>query len=199
MPNLKARDVVLPQQGQQSVVGVLANAKFAFVRAGRGWRIVEDAEEHGRVASVTLEEVVLRKAETNGNPAQQQLADRSDLIDVGDQRVAESRQRGEKIRAVQRQSRPNPRIVGSQLGAEVDSLLAIRPARGQLTIDWKVAAPRASAMRHRDRHLLFERRFEKLPRQRHRPIGEGRVDSMTGDIEKPELATCPIERLTNAS
>ena len=71
MPNLQTADFILLQQGQESVVGVLAHAKFVFIRAGRRRRIVEDAEKHGRVAGVALEEVVMRKAETDSNSTQQ--------------------------------------------------------------------------------------------------------------------------------
>ena len=99
---------------------------------------------------------------------------------------------------MQRKAGANPQIVGSQFGAEVDSFLAIGPARSQLTVHGKVAAPRAPAMRHRDRHLLFERRIEELTRERHQARGQGRGDSVARDVEKSELAARLVESRANA-
>ena len=85
MPNLETSDRVLLQQGQQSIVGVLAHAKFVFIGIGGRRRIIENPEEYRRVACVALEEVVLLEPETGGNSAQQELAYCSGLIYIGEQ------------------------------------------------------------------------------------------------------------------
>ncbi len=71
MPNFEAADLVLPQQRQQSVVGVRTHAKFVLIGAGRRGRIVEDAEEYRRIARVAFEEIIRPEAQTGANSAQQ--------------------------------------------------------------------------------------------------------------------------------
>ena len=55
-PHLQAAVVVLGEQGEQAVVGVLADSPVVAVRRRR--RVVEDPEQHRRVGRVPVGEVV---------------------------------------------------------------------------------------------------------------------------------------------
>jgi hypothetical protein len=58
----------------------------------------------------------------------------------------------------------DPRVVGTQLLAEIEAFLVVRPSGGQLAAKRKPAAPGAPAARHGDRLLVGRRLIEEGPR-----------------------------------
>src|SRR3546814_6456839 len=61
------------------------------------------------------------------------------------------------IGAVQRPALAHPRMIGRQLGAEVQAFLDVGPAGGQLAADREEAAPGPAAPGHGDLHLGLAR------------------------------------------
>ena len=85
--DLQAAAVVLGEQGQQPVVGVLADAPAAETRRGR--RVAEDPEQDGRVRGVPVGEVPSVQAQAQRDPGQHGLAQAGQRVQVGqDQRPA---------------------------------------------------------------------------------------------------------------
>ena len=101
---------------------------------------------------------------------------------------------GEQVRAVQRQSGADARIVGTELLAEVDALLAIGHARRQLSAEREPTAPRPPAVRHRDGRLLVVRSREELARQPVDALDEAGRHVVPDHVEEPGLATRDVDR-----
>jgi hypothetical protein len=75
-------------------------------------------------------------------------------------------------------------MVGAELGADVQALLPVGPARGQLAAEREPAAPGTAAEGHRVARLgLFGKREEAVAQVFEAPA-EGLVDAVADDIEE---------------
>jgi hypothetical protein len=101
---------------------VLGHAPAAVVTG----RIVEDAEQDGRIGGEMAGEPVLVESEAEGDELHEPPPERGHgvhpLEDGGPQL---RRFRGEEVGTVERPTASYPRVVGPDLGAEVEALLAI--------------------------------------------------------------------------
>src|SRR5262249_62246187 len=87
------------------------------------------------------------------------------------------------------------RIARGQLGAEVEALLLVRLAGGQLIADAEVAPPGPAPQGHADRELRLQGLCEELPAEVAEPTLQRRIHAVPDDVEEPALSACPAERL----
>jgi hypothetical protein len=99
----------------------------------------------------------------------------------------------EQVRAMHRPPGPHARIVWRQLRAEVDALLAVGHARGQLTPDGEPAPPRPTGPLHCDACLLGIGPPEEGSSRGIEPLLQVGIDAVTCDQEEPVLAARPID------
>ena len=92
---------------------------------------------------------------------------------------------------MQRRSVLDARMIGRQLGAEIDPFLQVRLARGQLRADREIAAPRTAAARHGDFHLRLEILGKEPAARVLEPALQSLVYSMSDDVEEAGIAACP--------
>ncbi len=126
-----------------AVVGVLAHAPAASRGVGRCWRVVEDAEQHERIGRVAVGKVRLLQpqAERDAAPSARcpSLRERVDVVEHGLAEAGGSS--GNRLRPCSGvPARTRGMIVG-QLRAEVEPLLLIGLAGGELVADGEVAPP----------------------------------------------------------
>ena len=95
---------------------------------------------------------------------------------------------GNEVAAVQRHARRDARMRLAQLGAEVQALLPVGTARGQLAAERKPAAPGPAAERHGVACLGLFRKGEEAAAQVVEAQAERRVDAVADDIEEPVRA-----------
>ena len=137
---------VLREDREQPVVGVLADAPRLGRRRLR--RVVEDAEQHGRVGGEVSREPVAVEAEARGRCRARSAwprrpPARSSASTVGPSSAGSAGNRFGPCSGVPA-ARAGRR---GQLGAEVDALLAVGPARRELAADREPAPPGATAAR----------------------------------------------------
>jgi hypothetical protein len=103
---------------------------------------VEDAEQRDGLGSEAAREPVAVEAETERDAAHDRLAERRERGHVLEHLAPQAgRRRREQIRAVQGSSGAHTRVVGRELGPEVDAFLAIGSPRRQLAADGEPAPP----------------------------------------------------------
>jgi hypothetical protein len=69
--HLQAADVVLPQNGEQPVVGVLAHAPLHVIAGRRPRGVIEKAKQHQRVGGIAVMKVAGRQAQAERDAFQQ--------------------------------------------------------------------------------------------------------------------------------
>jgi hypothetical protein len=79
-------------------------------------------------------------------------------------------------------------VIVVELRAEIEAFLEVGPARGQLTADGEIPAPRPTAQAHADLELPLEGLGEELAAHVHEPLLQTLVYPMTEDVEEPVLA-----------
>ena len=189
--DLEATAVVLREDREQAVVGVLADAPRLLDLLARRRRIVEDPEQGQRICEVARAECIFGVPERDAERAHHDVAELRARVDMREHRSRRARRSArEQVAAMQRRSGSHARIVVGELGAKVDALFPVRGARGQLAAERKVAAPRPAAARHRDRELCGDRLREELTRLCLEP---GDVDAMAGQVEEPTALARVIE------
>ena len=138
------------------------------------------------------------EAETERDAAHDRLAERRERVHVVEHRAPQAgRRRREQIRAVQGSSGAHTRVVGRELGPEVDPFLAIGSPRRQFAADGEPAPPGAAAACHRDRGLFRIRAREEVACARVEPVAQPGVDTVADDREEAEVATRVIDRARN--
>ena len=95
---------------------------------------------------------------------------------------------GDEVLAVQRHACRHAPMGLVQLDAEVQALLPVGTARGQLTAEGKPAAPGTAAEQHGVARLGRFRKGEEAAAQVVEAQAERRVDAVTDDIEEPVRA-----------
>ena len=164
-PHLQAAGRVLEQHGEQSVVGVLPDTPGVAVRRLGRRRVVEDAEEDDRVAREVASEPIGVEAETERDAPHHVLTQRAHRFEILEHRVAQpGRPPRELVRTVEREPVAHARIVGLELGPEVDALLPVGNSGRELPADGEPSPPGAPAVHHRDPGLLGVVEREELPR-----------------------------------
>ena len=101
--------------------------------------------------------------------------------------------RREEIGSVHWRARFHQRVIVTQLGAEVEALLAIGSAGCELAANRKIPAPGSAAFFHSDRELLFKILIEKPSAQFFQAALKGIVHSVPGDVEESRFATSPAD------
>ena len=161
-----------------------------MLTAGRGIPPLGSAggsEETG-IARVVPSEVIAVEAEAQRQPASQDVTEVGHPSEVVQHRMPQARDRGrEQVRAVQRRSGADLGVARSELGAEVEALLAIRNPRRQLASDRKVSAPRASTACHVDLELALEVACEELAREPDEPIDRRLWHTVPDRVEEAEI------------
>jgi hypothetical protein len=189
--DLQAAAVVLGEQRQQPVVGVLADPPAGSLRRRR--RVAEDPEQDGRIRGVPVREVPGVEAEAQRHPRQHRLAEAGQRVQV---RQHDLPQQGdlarEQVAAVQRQAGQHPRVVLGQLGAEVEPFLQVRPPGGELAADREIAPPGPAAPRHGDLRLVRRGQGEELGARAGQLIEQLRGHAVAGHVEE---AAVPARRL----
>jgi hypothetical protein len=176
----------LEQDRQQPVIGVLAHAPEGGVG---GRRVVEDAEEGQRLGRAVLGEVRFLQPQAQCQPGHQPVAQAGQRRHVLQHRRAQARGPfGEEVGPVKRRAGQDPRIVGGQLGAEVQALLLVGLAGGQLVADTEVAPPGPAPQGHADRQLRPDVLGEELPAELAQATLERCVHPVPDDVEEPALA-----------
>jgi hypothetical protein len=89
---------------------------------------------------------------------------------------------------VQRDPGQHPRIIVRQLGAEVQPLLQIRSAGGELGADREVAPPGPAAALHGNLQLVRQRQREELGARLGQLRQQPGRHTMAGQVEKAALA-----------
>ncbi len=88
---------------------------------------------------------------------------------------------------MQRRAGQDPRVVRGQLGAEVQALLLVGLAGGQLVADAEVAPPGPAAQGHADPQLRLQVLREELPAQVAQPVLQRLVHAVPDDVEEAAL------------
>ena len=157
--DLRGRRRVLGQDREQAVVGVLADAPARRRRRARAGSGRSGTGSIGSAVRCAGEPVGRRARARAPTPRMQRVAELASSRPCT--RAPPSRSTAgsarEQVRPVQRHAGAHARVIGSELGAEVDALLPVGHARRQLAADREPAAPRAPAVRHRDLGLLARR------------------------------------------
>ena len=191
--HLQAADIVLPQQREQPVVGVFADAvQRVHALRHRPARVQEDAEQDQRVGSGVAREVVRRQAERQRDAGHHAVTQRRDLAHVLEHRVAKARQHvvaGQQVAAVQRYAGAHARVLVGQFGAQVQAFLPVGPAGRELAAQREPAAPGAPAQRHRVARLDVLGQCEEAVAQAFEPLAQRLVDAVANQIEEAMLAT----------
>ena len=91
---------------------------------------------------------------------------------------------GDEVAAMQRYTRRHARMLLAQLGAEVQALLPVGPAGGQLAAERKPAAPGATTERHRVARLGLFGKGEEAAAQIFQTLTQRLVDAVPDDIEE---------------
>ena len=189
--DLQPTAVVLGEQRQQAVVGVLADAPVGVV-AGR---VVEDPEQHGRISRHVLLRTSGRRARARSRcRASPRPATRSSS--VSHSRIAGPRSAGSsgnRFGAVQRDAGDDPRVGRRVLGADVEALLAVGLPGRQLAADREPAAPCRARVRHRDRLLGVVGLGEELTCRGVDPAQQIGIDTVPDDAEEPDVAAGLID------
>ena len=150
-PDLETAVVVLAQDRQEPVVGVLAHAPLVVVLT-RSRGIGEDPEQDRRIGGQLAREPVGGQAERERDTAHDGVAELCHRVEVREHRFAQrGRPPREEVGTVERNAGANARIVGAELGSEVDALLAIGYSRRELAADGKPTAPRGRRVTSRSR------------------------------------------------
>ncbi len=184
-PDLEAAAVVLGQDRQQPVVGVLPDAPPLVLRR----RVAEDPEEHrGLAGQVPLEPVPL-EPEAERHPPQQQVPERGHGRHPAQHRRPQLGDGGrEEVRPVEGAPGLHSRVVGGQLLAEVEALLLVGPAGGQLPAEGEPAPPCPPGAGHGQLALVRRGQGEE-PARRAVERGEQRgIDAVAGDAEEARVA-----------
>ena len=187
--DLQTACIVLPEDRQQAVVGVLAHAPRR-VRGPPGRRegIIENAKQHQRLAGVAIGEVARIQSQPERQTAHQVVPHLLEVRHILEHGFSKARNRRKQVRTVQRCAGQHGRMVGGQLTAEVDAFFPVGPARGQFVADAKIAPPGPAPQGHADLHLLFHTGREEPPAQLFQSRAELLVDAMSGDVKEPMLA-----------
>ncbi|HZR51506.1 MAG TPA: hypothetical protein VFB06_18580 [Streptosporangiaceae bacterium] len=186
--DLEAPAVVLGEQGKQPVVGVLAHSPARVPR--RRGRVVEDAEQHGRIRGVSRGEVPGVEPQAQRDLGQHRLTEAGELVQV---RQHQGAQPGnlprEQVAAVQRQACHHARVVAGQFGAEIQSLLQVGLSRGEFGAHRKVATPGPPAAGHLDLQLVRQRQGEEFRARLGQLAEQVRGHAMPGHVEEAAIAT----------
>src|SRR5262252_1707485 len=96
---------------------------------------------------------------------------------------------------MQRRAGQDPGVVGGQLDAEVQPLLLVGLAGGQLVADAEVAPPGPAPQGHANPELLLRVLRKELPTELAQPALQRRVHAVADDVEEPALAARRAEFL----
>src|SRR6185312_13956545 len=99
-----------------------------------------------------------------------------------------------QIGAVQRPAGADARMVGAELAAEIESLLAVGLARGELAAEREPAAPGDATQRHGDRRLLRLGQGEKAATRGIEAAEAVLGDTVAAHIEEAAIAAGPVDR-----
>jgi len=189
--DLQAAAVILGEQRQQPVVGVLADPPPGGLRRRR--RVAEDPEQDRRVGGVSGGEVPGVEPEAQRHSRQHRLGEAGQRVQVREHELTQPGNLArEQVAAVQRQPGQHPRVASGQLGAEVQSLLQVRLPGGELAADRKVPAPGPAAPLHGDLHLVRHGQGEELGARGGQLIEQFRGHAVAGHVEE---AAVPARRL----
>ena len=198
--HLQSAGVVLCEQREQPVVGVLADSPprrcpgrlicldgraglfGLFGRCDRG--VVEDPEQDRRIGAPLVERGVVA-ADAERDAAQHRSAYGGDRIDPsGHQSGERSGSVGVEVGTVQGDAGRDPIVVGREFDAEVQALLAVGRPGGELVAEREPAAPRRAAVDHGDVALLGGVEREELAGRAFQLRPQVDVDAMADDLEE---------------
>ena len=207
--HLQSAGIILRQQRDDAVVGVRRGAELFRIRLRRLRRIVQQAQEGGRLAKEAVERIG-RHVQRHGDQPDHVARQRVDLAQVALDRRPEGRQPVRPlVGALQRLSGEQVGIVRRQFVHQHQRLAEVRAgdprdARGD---DGRRGQPHVAAMETVDRNglLLFQARRMELPRRveralqrlvRHRVVGDvGEADGCQRMVQLP----CRLRRRGAAS
>ena len=196
--DLKAAAVVLGEQGQQPVVGVLAHSPARGPRWRR--RVVEDPEQDGRVRGVPGGEVPGIQAEALGHSGEHGLAQAGQGVKVSQHQRAQSRHLArEQVAAVQREPGQHARVIARQFGAEVQSFLQVWLPGGELGTHGEEAPPGPAAAFHGDLQLVGLGQREELSAGVGQLAQQFARHAMARHVEKAALAAGHLDLLRHRS
>ena len=166
---------------------MLADPPIVLTVFGCGRRVMEDAEQDGRIGGVMGGEIVGPLAEAEGDTFDQRVGGVRGcgyIVEHGRAKVRDLR--GPQVGAVERPTRRHPWMAGGQLGSEVEAFLDVGLSRGQLAANREKTAPGRAAVGHRDGHLVGRRQGEEGPAGGIEAPDQRRVDAMTRDVAVPD-------------
>jgi hypothetical protein len=172
---------------------VLAHAPI--VRGRRHRRIMEDAEQDRRIGGVGAVEVIGVELEAERDAFHQRVRGGGGRGEIVENCRAElGNLRGKQVWAVKRYAGADARMIGRELRAEIDSLLHVGLAGGELAADGEVSAPRTTAARHTDIRLVRYWEREKFAAggiEARKQIGGNTVARR---VEESSVAACRFDR-----
>ena len=185
------------EQRQQSVVGVLTDPPLAGRLVVGQRRIVEDPEQHGRVAREVLFEPVIGQPEPDGDAAHQCVCNGTQRVEPVEDRRSELARRKE-IRSVQWRSGEYAWVIRRMLESDVQTLLAVGNPGRQLAADREPAPPSGPGVRHRVRRLVGVVELEEATGEGVHPGEQRRVDAVSGHTEEAQLAARGVDLARHA-
>ena len=165
----------------------------AFFVRGSLRRIAEDAEEYGRLGRIRPRKILGVETKRDRDALHQRMRgfDRRAHVRF-DRRTKLGHFARPQIGAVKRPARSHARVLAWEVDAEIQPLLAIGDAGGELAFERKPTTPRARTVLHRDCLLRLPRKREEAPtggvETRNDVIG----DAMAPDIEKAGVAASSL-------
>ena len=187
--HLQTRLPIGHQKGDRTVIGMRARADLSGGAGARG--IVQHPQRGQRIDKGAVE-MMLLKAQIEGDGAVDIHAKCHGRIVIGQHRFAKSGQVRPLVHAAKRVPRQHARIVGGQIKAHVEAFLAVRLSAAFIQRFQPVAGPAPVMRRLQDRNRLFLRL-----RQREEQIGhledarrQGRVNPVSRQQEKSRPPRC---------
>ncbi len=163
--HLKAATTVLKKDGEEAVVGVLADAP----KRCRGLRergVVEDAEQDQRIPCVESREVGCVEAKAQRDALHDPVAESRQCIHIIEHGRTEARHTlRKKIGTVKRRPRDDFRMISIELSTEINAFFLIGTPGRQLVAHRKITPPRPPPELHPNGELLGARPPKKLPAQ----------------------------------
>ena len=125
----------------------------------------------------------------SATPASTAWPEAGQRVEVGeDQRAQPGHLAREQVAAVQREAGQHPRVVGGQLGAEVEAFLQVGLAGGELGADREETPPGPAAAGHGDLQLVGRRQREELGAGLGQPGEQLGGHAVPGHVEEAVLA-----------
>ena len=191
--NFESAGIVLPQHGEESVVGVFADAVVGRVRRVR--RVAEQPEEDDRIREPPVAQRRGFEAESDRDRPGEVLAESLERAEIlaSRWRAARRVRSGHTFGPWSGSPASTRRSVARELAPEVVPLFVVGRTRRQLAVEREPAAPRGASVHHRDAFLLRFGSGEELAGQRVEAFDQSEIDAVVDDGEEPDVATRLID------